>query len=166
MLFIELLAASGHWVAALHLKLNVYHHSGNEKFSFIIYKTDLWLKLLFVFAQSEQLICKTTFGNHCTSFAVLSSCSWELWCWHLNADCWSDVSHKHQTDLWCWHFCTCDLWSAVLSLQRQPHLTVALEQSSGNEVVWRFCIWDNKLAQNSGLFVSQSKQEHFARDSN
>lgn len=100
MLFIELLAVRGHWVAALHLKLNVYHHRGKQKFSFIMYKTDLTLKLLFVFAKSEQLISKIVFGNHCTSFAVSSTCSW-VWCWHLNSgQMW--VTSTRQTFLHPW----------------------------------------------------------------
>lgn len=103
MLFIDLLATSGHWVAALHLKLNVYHHSGRRKFFFLSFAIQIYDLSYFLYLLDLSSLKQSSFGKPLHSFAVSASCSWVL-CWHLIADCWSDVCHKHQTDLRCWHF--------------------------------------------------------------
>lgn len=148
MLFIDLLATSGHWVAALHLKLNVYHHSGRRKFFvfFIICNTDLWLKLLFVFARSEQFKNKAVLGSHCTvlQFQLLAlGCCVGIWSLIVGQMCVTSTRQTFGVDIFTW---VLHSWSLMLILilipsalckKQQQQKTVALEQStSGVQASW------------------------------
>lgn len=130
MLFIDLLATSGHWVAALHLKLNVYHHSGRQKFFFFYHLQNRFMTwVTFCICSIWAVLKQSSFGKSLHSFAVSASCSWVL-CWHLNTDCWSDVCHKRQTDLRCWHFY---LTFAFLISDADPDPQCSLQKNNNNK---------------------------------
>lgn len=159
MLFIDLLATSGHWVAALHLKLNVYHHSGRQFFLifFIICNTDLWLKLLFVFARSQQCKNKAVLGSHCTvlQFQLLAlGCCVGIWTLIVGQMCVTSARQTFGVDIFTWFLHSWSLMLILIPSALRKKTTTTKNSGLRTVNLWctgllrlsgvEICIWDSK----------------------